>query len=144
MKLFFDMTVKHKLFLGFVLLLTHFGCASTAQVSTSENNTDMIELDALSPQRYTFKVGQKASFSTKVHGSVGLWAEHKIEGDETLKLLSEEVKLDNESNAGMPGGDAAQKTFIFEAIKAGNSSIIIYENYRGELSKKASFKITVE
>ena len=41
----------------------------------------------------------------------------------------------------MSGGDAGTKTFVFEPIKLGQSTITIQETYRGEI--KNEFKIIV-
>lgn len=142
---------KNYLFSFIFLSLFTLGCSNTNQLTNIDKkedanptSNDMIELNALTSQKYTLKVGQKAFFKTKVHGSVGLGAEHEIEDTSIIQLVSDDIEFDSKENAEMPGGDAAKKQFIFEALKAGKSKITINENYRGDLKKIASFTIEVE
>lgn len=139
--------ITRRLFLWAALFTVIIACTkiNTLQKSeSSKKDLDMIALNALTSQKYTLKVGQRAFFKTKVHGSVGLWAEHEIGDESILKLVSNESEFENKARAKMPGGDAAQMTFIFEALQAGKSEVIIKENFRGTLKDIASFRIEVE
>ena len=45
--------------------------------------------------------------------------------------------------AGMPGSDSATGTFIFKAIKIGETELVIKHLFRGELEKEVKIKVIV-
>lgn len=136
-----------KIYLLPVLLLA---LLAACKAQSPENKTDvmkkneMVYLDELKNKQYTLKVGEKAYFSIDVHGSVGYWAEHAISNEQVVQLADTQTQAYNPENAGMPGGDKAKKTFIFEAKSAGKSDITIRGIFRSETDKEIIFQITVE
>jgi hypothetical protein len=89
------------------------------------------------------EVGQKLYYSASVHGSVGTQVEAWSGNDAVLKLNDTHFAYDDRKKAKMPGGDAATRTFIFEALKAGKCIVVIEENFRGKLQEKYEVEIIV-
>ncbi|MCH2223729.1 MAG: hypothetical protein MK066_03090 [Crocinitomicaceae bacterium] len=89
----------------------------------------------------TIQLGQKLKYTGRVHGSVGSGVNVWEENNGVLKLIDSQFQYDHPQVKGMSGGDAGTKTFVFEPIKLGQSTITIQETYRGEI--KNEFKIIV-
>lgn len=101
----------------------------------------MINVNSLQGN-YTIKVGQKIYLSESVHGSVGETASVYASGY-CLKLVDTHFSYNNFKNSDMSGGDAGVKTFIYEAVKIGESEIEVKEMFRGDVRNTNTIKITV-
>lgn len=87
------------------------------------------------------KVGQKAYYQTTVHGSVGVAARVNVGNYRILKLVDTHFAYKNASKAKMSGGDKGTKTFIFEALKPGSTTVIVKDIFRSRV--KNTYKITI-
>ena len=96
-------------------------------------------------QSITLRVNEKVSYSYPLHGSVGITAEYYIADENILKYIDTKVKYHHPERMkpGMTGGDSATGTFIFKAIKQGETELIIKHLFRGELEKEVKIKVTV-
>ena len=92
------------------------------------------------------KVGEKLYYGGREHGSVGEQVECWSEHGEILKHTDTHSYYDKEMKKGErrpSGGDASTKTFVFEALKAGVSKVMIKEVFRGETTHEYIITITV-
>lgn len=110
------------------------------------NNKDVIELNELTQKNYVCKVGQKFSYNAPVHASVGIDSEVAIEDATIVKITDAKFEYQNKNQEKEPlaGGDAATKTYTFEALKVGKTTIEIKKNFRGTIESTAKFEIEVE
>jgi hypothetical protein len=91
-------------------------------------------------------LGAELRWSFKSHGSVGYAASHAI-GDETVLAYREtEMAYEHPDKvaAGMPGGDAATGTFVFEAVGVGTTTLRVDNEFRGTVEQSTTYTITVE
>lgn len=121
-----------------VVLGNVWSCVPNQNRSTKKN---MIHLSELSGKAH-LKVGQKAYCEASVHGSVGVTASVSVENEEVLKLVNSNITYKNPEKREMSGGDAATKTFIFEAMTAGVAKVVVTKKFRGEL--RSTHNIVVE
>jgi len=101
----------------------------------------MVDVNSLQGE-FTIKVGQKIYLSESVHGSVGETASVDASGY-CLKLVDTHFSYDDHANSHLSGGDAGVKTFIYEAVKVGESEIEVKEMFRGDERNTNTIKITV-
>ena len=96
-------------------------------------------------QSIILKINEKASYNFNLHASVGFTAEYYIVDKSILKYINTKIKYHHPERMkpGMTGGDSATGTFIFSAVKQGETELIIKHLYRGELEKEVIIKITV-
>ena len=96
-------------------------------------------------QSVTLKVNEKASYNFSLHVSVGITAEYFISDENILKYIDTKIKYyhSERMKPGMTGGDSAKGTFIFKAIKQGETELIIKHLFRGDLEKEIRIKILV-
>lgn len=101
---------------------------------------------ALSPNKesYTLSVGEKIYYSSRVHPSTGKRTRVTAKDTSILKPLESKIKSDNPVNKQKRGGDSGKKTFVFEAIKSGQTSINIIESFQGETIKNYTIDIIVK
>ncbi len=129
----------------FILLLFIFQSCMPVVSDNSSNKSMDINVDELSqnsPTTYKMNVGEKISFKTKVHGSVGMGAEHEIADDKILNLEKNEIILNNPDFKGV-GGDAGIEKFTFKALSKGKTKVKIKKIFRGNLEKETVFYIEV-
>ncbi len=127
-----------------MMLLMACQAQNSQNTTTTTQKNDMIYLDELKSNSYTLKVGEKAYLSIDVHGSVGYWADYKISNEEVINLKDTQTEAYYPEKEGMPGGDKAKKTFIFEAKSIGTSNVTITRIFRGTTDKEIVFQIIVE
>lgn len=162
------MKKTYLLTLLFFLLLTSI----QAQI-TQTDTENMISLTTymLSGETLTLEVGQKAKIGMSVYGSVGITAavyamdEDIVKFVETItkykdeerqkaeeKEVTEEYYVDEETGllvvSGVSddydsGSDEAVKTYIFEAVQAGETTIYVEKGFRGDITSKRAVKIKV-
>lgn len=129
----------------FILLLFVFqSCMPVASDKSSSESLD-INVDELSQDSqttYKMKIGEKISFKTNVHGSVGMGAEHEISDEKIVKLEGSET-IYNNPNFDAPGGDAAMQKFTFTALSKGKTKVKIKKIFRGDLEKEIVFDVEV-
>jgi hypothetical protein len=89
------------------------------------------------------ELGQKLFYGARVHGSVGNTAKVWSENSNVVKLIKTNFAYENDKNAEFSGGDAATKTFVFEAKELGKATIKIQELFRGELKNEYTITVTV-
>jgi hypothetical protein len=125
----------------FVLVLFVFqSCASI--ISDNSIDIDTSKLNQDSTTDYQVKVGEKISFKTSVHGSVGMAAEYKIVDEKILKLEEAKIIYDNPNFEGT-GGDGGKKKFTFKGLSKGKTKVTIQKIYRGDLEKEIVLEIEV-
>ena len=120
------MKIKFLFFLIIIILMLNF---------KSLNNVQSI----------TLKVNEKTTYKFSLHASVGITAEYFISDENILQYIDSKVKYHHPERMkyGMTGGDSATGTFIFKAIKKGETELIIKHLFRGDLEKEIRIKITV-
>ncbi len=124
----------------FILLLFAFqSCISS--FSEKSINIDNLE-NQNSTLNYQIKVGEKISFTTSVHGSVGMAADYEILDSKILKLEDSKIIYDNPNFEGT-GGDGGMKKFVFKGLSTGKTKVTIKKIYRGELQKKIILEVEV-
>lgn len=125
----------------------------------------------LSGETLMLTIGQKAKIGMSVHGSVDVTASVYAMDENIVKFVEatteykneewqkaeeeevvEEYYVDEEtgllvvsaaSDDYESGGDEAVKTYIFEAVHAGETIIYVEKGFRGEIESKHSIKINV-
>lgn len=105
-------------------------------------NRDIILADRDS--RLTICVGNQASYSHSVHGSVGFW--YSIEYDHDAFVLSHNVKYDDPESVekGLCGGDSAVLTCTLRAMRRGTYVVKVVHDYRGDIERVVTYTITVK
>ncbi|MCR9171663.1 MAG: hypothetical protein NXI10_04175 [bacterium] len=91
----------------------------------------------------TVQVGQIISYTGNVHGSVGEQLEVTSSDENIVEFIDSKIKYKKKQVPGMTGGDAAWKTFLFEAKEPGSANIEVQEYFRGELTDVFSIQIVV-
>jgi hypothetical protein len=97
-------------------------------------------------QSITIKINEKVSYDFSLHESVGFTAEYYIKDEGIIKYINTKVKYyhPERMKPGMTGGDSARGTFIFKAIKQGETELVIKHLFRGEVDKIVKIQITVK
>ena len=129
----------------FILLLFVFQSCVQVSSDKSYNKSSDINADELtqdSQTTYKINVGEKISFKTNVHASVGMAAEYEILDEKIVKLEKSEVILDNPDFEGV-GGDAGMAKFTFKAFSKGKTKVTIKKVFRGELEKEIVLEVEV-
>lgn len=123
----------------FIVLITLLGAWSSLQAQTKKNE----EMVTILPfkAKTKLKIGQKATYSAMEHGSVGHQISVSVLNDGILKSLGSEFVYESEKNKNLSGGDEGTKTYTFEALKAGTTTIEVRKYFRGDL--KSTDKITI-
>jgi predicted secreted protein len=143
--------MKYLIVLSLIALLA--ACAETKETQTtstsstnveSEKSTEQIELNPLKSFDYTLQINQTALLNMSEHASVGSTSEVLIQDETILALVSDEFKYTKEPKEGMTGGDAGSRSYIFKALKTGQTSITAKDIYRGKLQSETIFNITVQ
>jgi predicted secreted protein len=125
-----------------VLIVTFFSgfLATMAQSDRSK----MFHLNK-APKKVSLKVGQKAYFEYRLHGSVGFYGSYEISDSTVLKMDKEEILPDNPNPpVGMTGADNAQAIYIFEALKPGTTKLTVKQLFRNEEKSKKVLIVTVK
>ncbi|WP_375561393.1 protease inhibitor I42 family protein [Bernardetia sp. OM2101] len=127
-----------------VLLIFVFQSCANAVFDTSINIDELKNQNsqANSQANYKVKLGEKITFKTNVHGSVGMTAEYEILDDTILKLENSKIIYDNPNFKGS-GGDGGMKKFAFKALSKGKTKVTIKKIYRRELQKEIVLEIEV-
>ena len=129
-----------KLKIIFLLLFLAFQACMKVPSNKSIINVDELNLN---PQTiYTVKVGEKISFKTNVHASVGMGAEYEIQDEKIINLEESEVIYDNPNFEGT-GGDAGMQKFTFKGLSKGKTKVTIKKVYRGDLEKEIFLEVEV-
>lgn len=128
------------------MLFAFQSCINTA-ISDTSINIDELEVEnqksqANSQANYKVKLGEKISFKTSVHASVGMGADAQILDDKILNLESNEIIYNNPNFEGA-GGDAGMHKFTFKALSKGKTNLTIKKIYRRELQKEIVLEVEV-
>jgi len=110
----------------------------------SKTDTSIVQIKQLGQKEYKIKVGQKISYTYKEHGSVGISAEYSVSDPSILQYKEKNREFVNPDKSGMPGGDEARVSWIFEGIAKGTVDLIVKSLYRGKTENEFKFKIIVE
>ena len=110
----------------------------------TKTDTSIVQIKQLGQKEYKIKVGQKISYTYKEHGSVGISAEYNISDASILQYKESKREFVNPDNTGMPGGDEARVTWIFEGAETGTVNLVVKSLFRGKTENEFKFKIIVE
>lgn len=115
---------------------------STIIVTVIDNNKLPV---VISPLRSNMKVKirEKLTYSGTQHASIGHTVSCFSEDENIIKLINSSVKYDKDQETAGKGGDSATKTFTFEALKKGTTTVVIKELFRGKVQKEYTVNITV-
>lgn len=152
------MKFNHTFSILAIIALMSVGCSQkntdiqskTDEMTTEENDSqesfklkkNMVSINSL-VGNYTVKVGQQLVYSASVHGSVGYTAKAQSSNEEALPLSDSFIKYKNKRKSRMPGGDAATKYFVFDALKVGTYEVFTQKYFRGDLESESTITITV-
>jgi hypothetical protein len=91
-------------------------------------------------------LGAELRWSFKSHGSVGYAASHAIGDEQVVAYRKTDMTYEypDKVAAGMPGGDAATGTFVFEAVGVGTTTLRVDNEFRGTVEQSTTYTITVE
>lgn len=128
------------LVLLFALVLN---CTQAQSPKTKTQKMKNLHSYMLSGKTLTLKVGQKARLRMSVHGSVGITADVYSNDDDIVKFVETQTKYKDKKHEELDGADEATKTYIFEAVKAGETIIYAEEGFRGDVTSKRPIKIKV-
>ncbi|MCM1111332.1 MAG: hypothetical protein NC336_08995 [Clostridium sp.] len=92
----------------------------------------------------TIKVGFQLLYSHPVHGSVG--SSYRVEYDKNAFELSYDTIYDNPDAVaeGMCGADSAVQTVTLRALKKGQYTVKVIHEFRGDVERVVTYKITVK
>ena len=127
----------------FAFLLLGFAQCTPSQDKKFKPEGDMKKLSA-QKDKEELKIGQKAYYQTSVHGSVGETVEVSVDNPSVLKLVDTHFAYDDARKAKTSGGDAGTKTFVFEALKPGSTTIVAKKLFRDEVKNTHKFTINVK
>ena len=92
----------------------------------------------------TVTVGTTLKYTGNVHHSVGETVEVASQNDSIVAYVDTDFKYNKKYIGRRPsGGDAATRTFYFEAMAPGETTITIEEIFRGELENEYVITIVV-
>lgn len=117
------------------------------QIAVSCGKNKIMAIFKLSPikKELDLEKGDQITYTYSEHLSVGVTADFEIENALVLKHLETDTAYLNpeKMEEGMTGGDAANTTFVFEAISEGTTLLIIRKYFRSELEEEYTFRINV-
>lgn len=109
--------------------------------SAAEPNRDYIIDDTTTVLDLDY--GNLANYTTDLHPSIGEEVNIHIEDTTLFNITSTEFEYDSKERPIEPGGDSGQKTFHFEALNPGETSMTITKVYRGEVKQEQKISIIV-
>lgn len=131
---------KYKsILLIFAISLLAVACSQSKQFKPEQ---DMKKIVVLEPDMEV-KVGQKVYYTANTHGSVGVEVKAWSENETIIKLIDTHFAYNDEKSAKMSGGDSGKRTYIFEALQTGKTTVIIEDAYRGEVKNTYNIAINV-
>lgn len=131
--------MKKIVYCTFLIFLSYFSLAFA-----QSDKSKMFHLNK-APKKISLKVGQKAYFEYRLHGSVGFFGSYEVSDSTVVKMVQEEVLPDNPNvPEGMTGADNALATYIFEALKPGTAKITVKQLFRNEVKSKKTLVIQVK
>jgi hypothetical protein len=132
-------TVKKWWWLLSILL---FGLSTTTFAQIDKKT--MLNLNKAS-KNLKLKIGQKAYFEYRLHGSVGFYGSYEI-ADSTVLNMTQEGAIAENPNApeGMTGADNALGYYIFEAKRVGSTKLVLKQLFRREEKSKSIIKVKVQ
>lgn len=133
--------MKTKKSIGSLIFLALL-CISCAGVKEIYNDKKMKDISPLHGE-LELTIGEKASYTGSVHGSVGTQKECWSSDEKILKLVDKDFKYNKPQVPGETGGDAAKETYIFEALSVGTTEVTIQDWFRGALEHEYKVKISV-
>ncbi len=91
------------------------------------------------------KVGEKVYITSSIHASVGKTFSVSSSSSYMLKEVDVHVCYKNKKSMknGEKGADKAEKTFVYEALEAGEVVLFYREYFRGELKHEFEIKLTI-
>lgn len=97
------------------------------------------------PLTRTLHVGARDTYTVPVHGSVGSDATFATSDPAVVRIVETTIRYLHPENMapGMTGGDAAEKTVIFEGVAPGEATVKVNKNFRGQLKEAVEIKVTV-
>ncbi|XOV67053.1 MAG: hypothetical protein ACFHU9_15615 [Fluviicola sp.] len=110
--------------------------------NAAAQSRDTLELTPFSSSD-TVHVGQIITYTGNIHGSVGEELEVYSSDEDIVQFIDSDIQYKKKQVPGMTGGDAAWKTFLFKAEKAGNTEMTIQEIFRGEVIQETRVVIMV-
>jgi len=129
--------------LTFVILMLGLTNCTYSQNKKFKPAKNMVQLSPLQGEA-KLKIGQKAYYQAVVHGSVGFTTKVSSANERIFKLKDTHFVYKNARKAKMSGGDKGTRTFVFEALKSGNTVLIIKDIFRSEVKATHKINITIE
>jgi hypothetical protein len=103
-----------------------------------------IDIEALTSPHH-FKEGDRFFIVYEKWRSVGLGAVYEIEDPTVVSFLEDITWYKNPLRIMMPGSDEGSGYFIFRVLKKGETTLTVWEDFRGEKGKELkSITIVVE
>lgn len=90
------------------------------------------------------KTGDVFYSQGRQHGSVGISYEFELKNDSVLELQQKHFAYTNPQIEGTTGGDNATVTYVFKALKKGQTQVIFRSMYRGKVENEQTLTVTVK
>jgi len=90
------------------------------------------------------KTGDVFYSQGRQHGSVGFTYVYKMKNDSVLEFSQKYLAFNNPDRKEMAGGDNSTVTYVFKAIKKGQTQIIFQSMFRGKVENEQVITVTVK
>lgn len=124
-----------------LLALALAGCGTPD--TKQDTGTDRTSGDQ--PLAQTLKVGARGSYTVPVHASVGKGATATSSDETVVRIVDTQLRYlhPERMKPGFTGGDAAQRTFVFEGLAPGTATLTVTKLYRGKVEGTVEIRVTV-
>jgi hypothetical protein len=94
----------------------------------------------------SLSLGQQCQYICQHHPSIGLTNDFNIEHNNILQLVDSQIVLvvPISDNKPRPGGDKGTKTYLFEAIDTGTTTLTINTYEKGNLTRSHAIELTIQ
>lgn len=112
-------------------------CNNAKDIGNKEKAIELTELKT----NYDVKVGDKMTYSARIHVSVGYQAAVSVADADITSQNESTFAYTDKSRSKMSGGDGGIRTYTFEAKSVGSTIILIEKEYRGDITE--SYELTI-
>lgn len=90
------------------------------------------------------KTGDVFYSQGRQHGSVGYMYVYEMKNDSVLEFSQKHFVFNNPDRKEMAGGDNATVTYVFKALKKGQTQVIFRSMFRGKVENEQVITVTVK
>lgn len=104
----------------------------------------MIDLNELTDGEVAVEVGDELQFSLPIQESVGYDPRLSSYDKEVLKLKERKVEREHpEEMTEISGADEGKCIFVLEASSVGETELVFYQTFRGDVEEEYKFRVKV-